>query len=51
MEDGKDPFHDKKEGRGLYVNMGNDDTKYNGHKNKEKPQNLVESMRILRVEV
>ena len=43
--------HSLEEVRGLNINMGNEETKFNGHRESFDPIELVEAMRSMKMEV
>jgi hypothetical protein len=51
MEDAKGAYNHEREGKGLNINLGNEETQSNEHRSEVEPIDLVETMRSLRVEV
>jgi hypothetical protein len=51
MEDAQRTYSHKKEAKGQNINLGNEETKSNGHRSRVEPVELVETMRSLRMGV
>jgi len=51
MEDAQGPYNNEEEVKGLNISMGNEKIEFNRNKDRMEPLYLVQTMRILNMEV